>query len=1099
MRGPARLLTSMLSAAVVVVSFVVAPGSGALASPPAAPTSSVTPASAQSSWTRIAGPNRYATAAAVSRAAYPDGARAAVVASGESFPDGLSSSYLAGLIDGPVLLTAHDELAPETAAELLRLHVTTVYVVGGDAAVSEDVAQQLHALAGGPTVTRVSGGDRYATAIAVTQSATAQGLKPLAAKAAMLASGEDFADALAGSAAASGAHLPLLLTRARSLPEGAVAVLHRLGVERVVLLGGPNAVSTGVQQQLVDAGFTVTRLGGADRVATATLVADWEVATLGFRPDRVLLARGDGQGEGADALALGALAGHGKHPLLLVGSPTSLGAALRAWLDRDETLDGGVVAGGPSAVDDLVLRLLESLVTAAGGVPGGAGGGGGGGGTPTPPPAGTSAVSVAAPTSVHTSAEFDVSFVLTAGPAVAGAVLHVQAPTSGSQVMPPDDLAVDPADGTATLVLGDLAAGSSRTVRLRWLAPATVGTITFAGEVTGDGVDLTDDADVQVVDELPMSMLFTDNLVTLRSSQTKPYGDVLISRSCIAKITATPVPSFAAAKSAALALVAAGMATQEWQDLDLANHPERADDVALVAFTAQYPEAALAASLEGYRLDPADSTYLSNAAAAATMLNHPEWAIAFETQALADGDGHAVGLHARAVSYTNIAHAHALMGEWGLAQTAIDQAAAVEPTSPQVQQELANILYCTHDQAGANAAVQASLRTAGDPPDDVVSTSGGVPTSSRISASKLFDLSGGTAPDLVLPSLPVSLAAMSPLRGFGGEFYDAEYHRLQDRLDYLFDRKNELWAQLRAGADSPATLQRTTDILSHLSQLGDASLTAPYDAMWTTENNLWRLNDCDGQFPDNPVCGLSGSRHPCADNQAVFTEWVTRLAAHEQSIRSYYDAAWPVFTGLQANLSDPVASELAGVLIEQHFLQWVEPVAENLWVTAPAFAFTDDDGSSCLGEPGATPDPDLTKIGGGTPSPCSANSYLSRMNVVVDLEFGTLKQTCEKTTFEISTGHELGFLAGFAKMEVPNDGQSATFFVGSKASFGPASFESAFYLAVGRDNKVTDFGIDTGPEVEVSTGVPVLSLSVTPYSDHVRVSMMTVFQKPKTP
>jgi hypothetical protein len=439
------------------------------------------------------------------------------------------------------------------------------------------------------------------------------------------------------------------------------------------------------------------------------------------------------------------------------------------------------------------------------------------------------------------------------------------------------------------------------------------------------------------------------------------------------------------------------------------------------------------------------------------------------------------------------------MGQWGDALTAIQQAVSVEPTSAQVQQELANILYCTHDQAGANAAVQASLRTRGDPPDDVVSTSGGGPTASRISASKLFDLSGGTTPDLVLPTLPVSLAAIVPLRGFSGQFYDAEYRRLQDRSQDLFDRRNELWGQLRSADLSPATLQRTTDILSHLSQLGDASLTAPYDAMWASEGNLWRLNDCGGQFPDNPVCGLSGSRHPCADNQAVFQEWVTRLAAHEQAIRDYYDAAWPVFTGLQADLSDPVAYELAGVIIEQHFLDWIEPVAENLWVTAPSFAVAGDDGSSCLGDPGAAPEPELTTISGGTPSPCSAGSYLSRMNVVIDLEFGSLKQTCEKTTFEVSTGHELGFLAGFAKMEVPNDGQSATFFVGSKASAGGASFESAFYLAVGRDNKVSDFGIDTGPEVEVSNGVPVLSLSVTPYSDHVRVSMMTVFQKPKTP
>jgi putative cell wall-binding protein len=1054
-----------------------------------------------SAWSRLAGQNRYATAVAVSRAAYPSGAPAAVVASGESFPDGLTASYLAGRVGGPVLLTPHDVLAGETAAELGRLHVTTVYVVGGKAAVSEHVAQQLRDLAGAssPTVVRVAGDDRYSTAVAVTQVLEGHGLRPLAGTTALLASGESFADALAASAASSGAGLPLLLTRRGTLPEGVLDALRRLGVTTVVVLGGPNAVSPSVQQQLVGAGLTVTRLGGADRVATATLIADWEIATLGFHPDLVLLARGDGEGQGADALGLGPLAGLGKHPLLLVASPTSLGAALKAWLEADVDLLGGSIAGGPSAVSALLVQLLEHLAPGVPGPTGSSGGGGGGGGS-APPPTGTTAIAVDAPSSVHTSAEFDVAFDVTAGPAVAGAVLHVQAPTSGSQVTPPDDLTVDAGDGTATVTLGDLAAGSSRTVHLRWLAPATVGTLTFEGRLTGDGLDLMDHVDVQVVDELPNSMLFTDDLVTLRSSQTMPYGSTLISRSCLAEVSPTAVPSFTDAKAAAEALVAAGTATEAWQDLDLANHPERADDVALVAFTAQYPDAALAASLAGYRLDPSDATYLSNAAAAATMLDHPEWAIAFETEALAVGGGHSVGLHARAVSYTNIAHAHALMGQWGDALTAIRQAEMIEPTSAQVQQELANILYCTHDQAGANAAVQASLRTDGDPPDDVVSTSGGATTSSRISASELFDLSGGTAPDLVLPTLPVSLAAMGPLRGFSGQFYDAEYQRLHDREQYLFTRKNELWAQLRAEADSPATLQRTTDILSHLSQLGDVSLAAPYEAMRLAVDDEWELNSCDGQFGDNPVCGLSGSNRACGDTQAVFEEWVSRLATEEQAIRDYYDVAWPLLTGLQANLSDPVAYELAGVLIEQHFLvPWVEHVASNLRTTAPAFSFVDNDGSSCLGEPGTEPEPELTKVSGGTPSPCSPDSYLSRLNVVVDLEFGTLKRTCEKTTFEISTGHELGFLAGFVKMEVPNDGQSATFFVGSKASAGGASFESAFYLAVGRDNKVTDFGIDAGPEVEVTNGVPVLQLSVTPYSDHVRVSMMTVFQKPKTP
>ena len=45
--------------------------------------------------------------------------------------------------------------------------VDTIYVLGGSAAVADSVLEDLEALANEPTVTRVEGADRYATAAAV--------------------------------------------------------------------------------------------------------------------------------------------------------------------------------------------------------------------------------------------------------------------------------------------------------------------------------------------------------------------------------------------------------------------------------------------------------------------------------------------------------------------------------------------------------------------------------------------------------------------------------------------------------------------------------------------------------------------------------------------------------------------------------------------------------------------------------------------------------------------------------------------------------------------------------------------------------------------
>jgi putative cell wall-binding protein/alpha-tubulin suppressor-like RCC1 family protein len=329
-------------------------------------------------WTRVAGADRYETAAAVSKSGFPGGASAAVVASGELFPDGLTATYLAGQVGGPVLLTRSLSLPAATVAELTRLHVSTVYVAGGTAAVSVAVADQLATLRA-PTgqavsVVRLAGADRYATAAAIAARFPKSSLGMVGGeRVALLASGTGFADALSGSAAAAGTHLPLLLTRPDALSPQVLPTLQALGVSRVMVLGGTDAISGAVAAQLTGAGLAVTRLGGADRVATATLIASWELGTLGFAGDQVAIARGDEAGGGVDALSLGAFIGAGKHPLLLADSPSALGDGLLSWLRADTALTGGVVAGGPAAISDSLMQELSGIV-------------GGQVGSSTPPP-----------------------------------------------------------------------------------------------------------------------------------------------------------------------------------------------------------------------------------------------------------------------------------------------------------------------------------------------------------------------------------------------------------------------------------------------------------------------------------------------------------------------------------------------------------------------------------------------------------------------------------------------------------------------------------------------------------------------------------------
>ena len=94
---------------------------------------------------RISGNNRYATAVEVSKKAFPKGAPVAYVVSGAQFADALSVGPLAGT-QGPILLTERDSLPPVTVKELQRLKPKEIVIVGGPAAVSVAVENQLKKL-----------------------------------------------------------------------------------------------------------------------------------------------------------------------------------------------------------------------------------------------------------------------------------------------------------------------------------------------------------------------------------------------------------------------------------------------------------------------------------------------------------------------------------------------------------------------------------------------------------------------------------------------------------------------------------------------------------------------------------------------------------------------------------------------------------------------------------------------------------------------------------------------------------------------------------------------------------------------------------------
>jgi glucose/arabinose dehydrogenase/putative cell wall-binding protein len=217
--------------------------------------------------TRIAGADRYATAAALSAETQQPGVRTAYVTGGEAIPDALSAAAGAGG-HGPVLLVQPDAIPPVVRDELTRLKPGAIVVVGGRTAVSSPTAVALQAFTTG-TVTRRAGDDRFATSAA----ASAGEFGPPSTDV-YLASGRTTADALAGGWAAGTNDSPVLLTERTCVPDAVRAEIDRLAPQRLVLLGGTASLTDDVGS-LVSCATTQTTV-----IATG-LEVPWDVTWIG--------------------------------------------------------------------------------------------------------------------------------------------------------------------------------------------------------------------------------------------------------------------------------------------------------------------------------------------------------------------------------------------------------------------------------------------------------------------------------------------------------------------------------------------------------------------------------------------------------------------------------------------------------------------------------------------------------------------------------------------------------------------------------------------------------------------------------------------------
>ena len=346
---------TLLSATALTPALAAHPGDGA-AQAAEATSAALLPASTP----RIAGPDRYTTAAKIAQAAFPAGAETAIIVNGEPghYADALASNYLAGQLGAPVLLATATGVPPATTAELAALHTRAVWLVGGSGVLTAAVRTELEA--DGITVARQLGGaTRYDTDAAVVQAATGPVGVWQDRATAIVTRGDDFPDALAAGPLAYARHFPVIVTTPTTLTAQAAATLRAAGIQQVITVGGDSAVSPTTIAAIEALGITVASPArGTDRADTATLLAEWELANAGFGTASVALGSGEA-GHEVDALAAGPYAGSRTEPLLVTDSADIAGnaAAFPAAHPEVASVD---VTGGTAAVSDDAAAAVAS-------------------------------------------------------------------------------------------------------------------------------------------------------------------------------------------------------------------------------------------------------------------------------------------------------------------------------------------------------------------------------------------------------------------------------------------------------------------------------------------------------------------------------------------------------------------------------------------------------------------------------------------------------------------------------------------------------------------------------------------------------------------
>ncbi|MDW8799670.1 cell wall-binding repeat-containing protein [Clostridium sp. A1-XYC3] len=290
---------------------------------------------------RYNGMDRYETAAKVCNDGWNMDTDYAVIVNGENFPDALSAAPLAKKYNAPILLTEAEVLNHYTSAELTRLNVKNVFIIGGKGVVSQSIEDALKARK--IKVTRLGGADRYETALQVAAKVGKTGEVAII-------NGNDFRDGMTIASIAAAKGMPIVLTEKNHMPDSVKKYLGNTSkMAQVYVVGDENTIS----EEAIKGLSNVKRVGYGNAYEKNTSIIDAFQNELDTDTLYVASAK-----DFPDSLAASALAPRTASPVLFVDSP--MDASTQRFLKK-HIVNKLKVLGGPGSVSYDAEQIAKGL------------------------------------------------------------------------------------------------------------------------------------------------------------------------------------------------------------------------------------------------------------------------------------------------------------------------------------------------------------------------------------------------------------------------------------------------------------------------------------------------------------------------------------------------------------------------------------------------------------------------------------------------------------------------------------------------------------------------------------------------------------------